>query len=197
MCTPSSAGRLKDFGPIYSTPDPITLNGSRALMEAARPNDTSPVFNRIMSLLKKGGVKFRIHSHPAVCTMEQAHARVPHLCRNLVKTVVFRIKDGNWILAAVRAQDRVDYKKLAGAAGVNRTAVRAVSPELVAEELGFQVGGVGPFPVRDDMRVVVDDHLEGIGNIFCGSGLNTRTVEIDMDDLIEITGARIHPIARK
>lgn len=153
-------------------------------------------FETVMELLAASGADYQLHAHQAVGTIEQAHALVPHLTCNLVKTIVFKIKNGQWILAAVHKDDRIDYKKLARVLGVKRTDLRSIAPEVVTNDLGFQVGGVGPFPVRKDIQVVMDERLKAVGPVFCGSGLNTRTVEIDMDDLVRLAQAKVAAIAK-
>ena len=153
-------------------------------------------YDRILHLLEAGGAQYRLHDHISIQTIDEARRRVPHLTVNLLKTVVFRIKDGGWLLAAVGGTDRIHYKRLGECFGVNRRSVRSVSPGEVQSELGFEVGGVGPFPVAEDVRVVVDEKLKGRNRIFCGSGLNTRTLEIALPDLIRLTGARVYPVTK-
>ncbi len=128
--------------------------------------------------------------------MEQARALVPHLTHNLIKTIVFKIKNGHWILAAVPKEGRIDYKKLSRALGVKRTAMRSIAPGQVTEALGFQVGGVGPFRLREDMLVVVDEQLKGVGRVFCGSGINTQTIEMEMEAIIRISQAVVASITK-
>lgn len=128
--------------------------------------------------------------------MAQARREVPNLTHNLIKTIVFRIKDGHWILAAVPKDGRIDYKKLSIALGVKRTALRSIAAEQVTDTLGFQVGGVGPFRLRDDIQVVVDDQLNGVGRVFCGSGINTQTVEMEIDQIICLANAIVASITK-
>lgn len=154
------------------------------------------VYERIIALLEQSGFDYTIHSHQPICTIQEAREKVVHLTRNLLKTVVFKIKHDHWILAAVLGSDRIDYKKLAQAFEVKRTDLRSVSPEEVRADLGFQVGGVGPFPIREDVHVVFDEHLMGLDTVFCGMGINTRTVEMKLDHLVQVAQARIHPITR-
>jgi Cys-tRNA(Pro)/Cys-tRNA(Cys) deacylase len=154
------------------------------------------VYNKIIQLLEQSGATFQVHAHPAVTTIEEAHRKVPHLTRNLLKTVVFKIKDANWILAAVNGNDRIHYKKLADALDVKRTQLRSIAPDQVESELGFDVGGVGPFPVRKDIRVVFDSSVAQLGRVFCGSGENIHTIEIEITDLIEISNGRVYPISK-
>ena len=154
------------------------------------------VYASVIELLEQSGAAYHVHRHPAVTTIDEAHRKVPHLTHNLLKTVVFRIKHADWILAAVDGHDRIDYKRLAEAVGVNRRALRSIAPDQVESELGFAVGGVGPFPVRRDIRVIFDAAIQPSTQVFCGSGMNTRTVEIKAADLIAIGGGNVHPIAK-
>lgn len=165
-------------------------------MENNCVTEKNPAFEAVTALLRKSCCEFRIHTHPEVRTIADADARVPHLTRNLLKTIVFRIKNGSWILAAVHKDDRIDYKKLAKTLGVTRKHLRSIAPEQVTHELAFQVGGVGPFPIREDVQVVLDEKLIGIGSVFCGSGVNTQTVEIDLNDLALLTRATTGPISK-
>lgn len=155
------------------------------------------VYATIIGLLEASGAAYRVHQHPAVVTIDEARRTVPHLTRNLLKTVVFRIKDDDWVLAAVACGDRVHYKRLADALAVKRTALRTVPARRVADELGFEIGGIGPFPVRGDVRVVFDATLPCLDSVYCGSGRNTRTIQIGAADLISLSRGIVHPIRRQ
>ncbi len=152
------------------------------------------VYPLVVDMLERSGAAYRLHSHPPVTTVEEAFVKAPRLTHNLLKTVVFRIKAGDWILAAVAGSVRIHYKKLADAVGVNRKELRSIAPAAVEFELGFPIGGVGPFPVRADIRVVFDAGLEQLGTVFCGSGRNTETVEMDIGDLIRLSRGIVYPI---
>ncbi len=171
---------------------PVTTRSTPAATKWPLPM----VYKRVIQLLERSGKAFRVHTHPSVTTIEEARRKVPHLTRNLLKTVVFKIKDANWILAAVSGNDRIHYKKLADALAIKRTQLRSIAPDQVESELGFDVGGVGPFPVRNDIHVVFDSRVAQLGRVFCGSGNNTHTVEIEIADLIEIAGGRVYPIGK-
>ena len=154
-------------------------------------------FQTIILMLRNSGMPFRLHDHVPVRTYKDAQTRVPHLTRNLIKTIVFKIKNSHWILAGVNGPDRIDYKFLGQAFGVNRKLIRAISPDQVEAELGFEIGGTGPFPVNPDVRVILDESLMELGTIFCGSGKNTRTVEMSVADLARLSKARISPIRKE
>lgn len=155
------------------------------------------VYDKITDLLSQKGVEFKTHRHEAVRTIEDAKRIAPSLVPALLKTVAFKIKDSFWVLAAVRSRDRIDYRKLAAAFQVNRRQLRTLCAEEVESELGYEVGGVGPIPVREDVKAIFDVNLRNLGKIYCGSGRNTRTLELEFADLLTAAGGWEHPIARE
>lgn len=161
--------------------------------------EKSPVHTahaRVMKMLREAGAVFTLHEHPPVRTIQEAHLLAGHLTHNLLKTVVFKIKDGPWILAAVAGSSRIDYRKLALAFGVRRTELRAVSPREVEDVLGFEVGGVGPFALREDVEVIFDDFAAPLKSVFCGSGRNTQTIQIHFEEVAALPRVRIGSIVR-
>ncbi|MGI9271457.1 MAG: YbaK/EbsC family protein [Woeseiaceae bacterium] len=158
--------------------------------------DTSDAYGRIRSLLDADGCRVTVHEHEPVVTVAEAVERVPELTETLLKTIVFRKKDGLWILAGLLHTDRVDYKKLATAVNVNRRDLRPVAAEILQAKLGFEVGGVGPFPAADNTEVVIDDAALGMSSVVCGSGRNTRSIEIGVSDLVRVTSAIVAPISK-
>jgi Cys-tRNA(Pro)/Cys-tRNA(Cys) deacylase len=154
------------------------------------------IYANIIAMLKQSGCSFNVHEHAPVTTIDQARQKVPHLTTNLLKTIVFRIKEADWILAAVAGDGRIHYKKLADALKVKRRDLRSIAPDQVESELGFEIGGVGPFPFREDIRVVFDETVATLGNVFCGSGKNTRTIEMKSSDLIDLASGRVYPIVK-
>ena len=155
------------------------------------------VYDKILDLLSQGEIEFQSHPHDAVRTIEDAKRIAPTLVHALLKTIVFRIKDSIWVLAAVRCQDRIDYRKLAAALNVNRRQLSTLSAEQIESELGYEVGGVGPIPVRDDVKAIFDTNLRDAETIFCGSGKNTCTLELKFVDLLAASGGQVHSIARE
>ena len=154
------------------------------------------IYEEVIDLLRRSGVPFLIHEHPPVVSIEEAAVRASHLLEGLLKTVVFKVKDAFWVLAAVRCHDRIDYRRLADALEVNRKQLRSLSPEEVEQALGFEIGGVGPIPLNDNVKVIFDSHLETATRVRFGSGSNTRTIELDFKDLLRVSGGTLFPIVR-
>ena len=159
---------------------------------------TETVEERIVELLTARGVRFRVHEHPDSRTVEEAKARLPFPLEQLLKTVVFRVKNGPWLLVACKGQDRVDYRKLAEAAGVRRADIVQPAPEEVKASLGYVVGGVAPFPPNAETRTLVDAVAAAtMGTVYCGIGRTDRTLEISIADVIVVSGAFITPGAQQ
>jgi Cys-tRNA(Pro)/Cys-tRNA(Cys) deacylase len=154
------------------------------------------VYEQILSLLGSHGVAYELYEHEPVHTVVEVEDKLPFLRDKMLKTVAFWVKDGRFILAGLRGHDRIDYRQLATHLGVNRRAVASMSPEAVEAELGFEVGGVGPFALQPDAHVLLDEQLTEMGTVYCGSGRNTATLAIDFADLLHVCGGERVRLAR-
>jgi len=154
------------------------------------------VYEQILSLLNSHSVAYDLHEHEPVHTVAEVEARLPFLLDKMLKTVAFRVKDGRFILAGLRGHDRIDYRQLAAYCSVNRRAVASMSPEAVEAELGFEVGGVGPFSLQPEVIVLLDAQLAEMGTVYCGSGRNTATLSINFADLLRVSGGELINLAR-
>ncbi len=156
------------------------------------------VEERIVALLTTRGVHFRVHEHPDSRTVEDARARLPFPLDHLLKTVVFRVKNGPWLLVACAGQDRVDYRKLAEAVRVRRADIVQPAPADVEAALGYVVGGVAPFPPNAETRTIVDAGAAAtMDTVYCGIGRTDRTLEIAIADVIAVAEAQIAPIVQE
>lgn len=160
--------------------------------------DAASVEERIVGLLTARGVRFHVHEHPVSRTVEDAKARLPFPLEQFLKTVVFRVKNGPWLLVACKGQDRVDYRKLAEAAGARRTDLVQPAPADVAAALGYVVGAVAPFPPNANTWTIVDAGAAAtMDTVYCGIGRADRTLEIAMADVIAVADARVAPIVQE
>lgn len=154
------------------------------------------MFDEILAFLTSEGVPFTMHVHPVLRTVADMDANLPFPLENMLKTVAFRVKGGPLVLAANRGQERIDYRKVAAAFGVNRRALRALSPDAVSAESSFPIGGVCPITLRNDVAVVIDEAVWTMNPVYCGSGKPTATLEIGSADLVRLSRARVLPISR-
>src|SRR6266536_4441360 len=147
--------------------------------------DAAPIEERIAERLRTRGVAFTIHEHVVSRTVSDAMSRLAFSPDAFLKTIAFRLKRGGWVLAALRGQDRVDYRGLAAALGVSRRDLLAMEPAEILADLGYPVGGVGPVPPNDATRVVFDSvAVEQLDVVYCGAGRDDRTLEVRLADLV-------------
>lgn len=155
------------------------------------------IAGRIVALLTERGIAFRVHEHRVARTVEEAKTLLPFPPDQFLKTVAFRVKHGPWILAALRGEDRVDFRQLAEAVGVKRADLVRPDAAAVAAYLGYAIGGVGPIPPNAETRTVIDTGATVMDRVYCGMGRDDQTLEIALADLIAVSGARVAPIAQR
>ena len=106
----------------------------------------------------------------------------------LFKTLVARV-DGQPAVGIVPVSGKLSLKKLARALGGKR-AVMADAAE--AERLtGYVVGGISPCAQRKRLPAFLDDTARLHACIYVSAGVRGQQIEIDPDDLLDITGARV------
>jgi Cys-tRNA(Pro)/Cys-tRNA(Cys) deacylase len=149
-------------------------------------------FQRLAKILKKSGVTYVIHEHEAMRTVAEMARNPLFKMTRIVKTVAFRTRSGEIVLAAVRGIRRVDYPRLAALIGVNRRHLAPLSPDEVQELTGTKPGSVSPVPLSKEVKVLIDDDvLTILPTLYCGIGSADRTLEIAPADLVRLTGGQV------
>lgn len=156
---------------------------------------TDSALQKVLLLLNNSDVSYTIHDYGEKSVVD-IQGDLPFPIEALVKTLVFRVNE-NWILAAMKAQDRLDYRRLADACGVARSAISTPSPEEVEASLGVEVGGVPPLPLHKQVRVLFDQHVLDSEVVYCGAGQPGMTLEIRATDLLNLAGGKVSTIARE
>lgn len=153
---------------------------------------------QIVAILEDCGVSYRLHTHEATRTVEDAEKNLSFDVNRIVKTVAFQTRSGSVVLAVLRGLLRVDYARLASLAGVNRRDLAALSLEQVREKTGVEPGSVSPLSLLAEAQLLIDDDVLKIRpTLYCGSGRPDRTIEIKAADLVRISGGRLGAFSRK
>jgi Cys-tRNA(Pro)/Cys-tRNA(Cys) deacylase len=109
--------------------------------------------------------------------------------------VVRREKPGKPILAVVPGPSSVDLKSLAGFLDVKKV---YLSTEREAEALtGLQAGGISPLAlINKGFQVVIDSAAQEHKQIFISGGQRGLNIELPVEALAHLTGARFGKISR-
>ena len=150
--------------------------------------------DQIAPILQAHGVPFTIHTHAPLRTVQDYLGHFP--LEQMLKTVAFRVKDGPWVLVALRGADRVDYRRLADALGVKRAALVSPSAAEVEATLGVPPGGVSPLPPLPGLVVLFDQGTLTLDTVYCGAGRPDQTLEIHLPDLLRVVQPRVAPVAQ-
>lgn len=161
-------------------------------------SNENSVHQQIVAILADYGVSYRLHTHEATRTVEDAEKNLSFDVNRIVKTVAFQTRSGSVVLAVLRGLLRVDYAHLASLVGVNRRDLAALSSEQVREKTGVEPGSVSPLSLLAEAQLLIDDDvLEIRPTLYCGSGRPDRTIEITAADLVRISGGRLGAFSRK
>ena len=99
--------------------------------------------DKILDLIRKNDIVFRIFRHEPVYTSIQAsEVRGTELSTG-VKALIFKEKSGKFLMALVSADKRIDENKLENVS--NKENVKLASPDEVFGLTGCKVGSVPPF----------------------------------------------------
>jgi Cys-tRNA(Pro)/Cys-tRNA(Cys) deacylase len=108
--------------------------------------------------------------------------------------VVTREKPRKPLLVVVPGPREVDLKLLAAALGEKKVSLPS---EREAEALtGLQAGGISPLAlINKGFRVLIDAAAEGQGSIHVSGGQRGLNIRIGVEDLVQLTKARIAPVS--
>jgi prolyl-tRNA editing enzyme YbaK/EbsC (Cys-tRNA(Pro) deacylase) len=128
-------------------------------------------------------------------TAADAAAAIGCEVAQIAKSLIFRgANSGGAVLIIASGVDRVDEKKAALAAG--EPIVRA-DADFVREATGFAIGGVPPVGHKTKPVVLIEESLMQFDEIWAAAGTPNAVFRLMPADLVELTGGRTVPVARK
>jgi Cys-tRNA(Pro) deacylase len=128
------------------------------------------------------GVPFREFTHAAPPeSLEQAAAERGQQPGQVVRSILFRLAEGQYALVLVAGPQQVDWKALRAYFGQSRLTM--ASPEDVMAVTGFEIGAVGPFGLKRPLPVVLDESVARQPEVSLGSGVRGTAVILAVSDL--------------
>jgi len=154
-------------------------------------SDTPPASLALTQL----GIPHRvfIHDQP-VHSLEEAAAHRGQRPEQVVRSILFQIRDGEFVLALMAGPAQIDWKKLRQI--VKRSRVRMATEEEVLEVTGYRVGTVSPFGVKQQVRMMIDPSVLQEEEISIGSGIRSVAIIMKSADVRRVLkDAEIIPLA--
>ncbi len=125
---------------------------------------------------------YRVFQHPGpVHSLEQAARERGHLPEQVVRSILFRLAEGEYVMALMAGDRQVNWKTLRRCLGVSR--VTMASEEEVRAATGSLPGAVSPFGLPQPLRLLVDPGVLAPAEISIGSGERGVTIILSQETL--------------
>jgi Cys-tRNA(Pro) deacylase len=133
--------------------------------------DATPVSRALTAL----GIPHRQFRHAGpVTTLEQAAAERGQRPEQVVRSIVFRVGEGEYVMVLVAGRRQVAWRELRRYLGQSRLTTASEAELLVST--GYAVGAVAPFGLPGPMRVLADERVFEPDEISLGSGVRGTTI---------------------
>ena len=132
--------------------------------------------------LEKLGIPHRVFRHEnPVTSLEQAASERGQKPGQVVRSIVFRVGEDEFIMALVAGPAQISWKVLRKHLGQSHLTM-ATEAEVL-EVTGYRVGTVGPFGLPRPLKVLIDASVLKEDEISIGSGMRNTGVILKSADL--------------
>lgn len=147
----------------------------------------------LRSYLKEEDVDADFHEFSeSTLTVEDSSELVDVDSERVVKSLVFRDTNGDFLVAVVPGDSRADEDKLSKVRG---SQVRMAKAREVEEATGYKIGEVPP--VFHGLDTYVDSSVVDFKRVFAGGGSTHALVELNPEDIVSLTNAELVDITNQ
>ncbi len=143
---------------------------------------------RALAALDASGISYRVVRHGPVGSLEEAAEARGIEPRALLKSIVVRRADDDFLFVLVPGDREISWPKLRALLGVNRISMPDAETALAVT--GYERGTITPFGSTRAWPVVVDSSVVG-QEISLGAGAHGVGVVADADDVVRALGAQL------
>ena len=132
--------------------------------------------------LEKLGVPHQVFRHEnPVTSFEQAASDRGQRASQVVRSILFRIAEDEFIMVLVAGPAQISWKILRKHLG--RSRISMATEDEVLEVTGYRIGTVSPFGMRTQVRVMLDASVLREDGISIGSGIRNTAIILKSADL--------------
>jgi len=133
------------------------------------------------------GIPHRIFRHETpVTSFDEAASARNQRPEQIVRSILFQIKPGEFAMVLMAGPDQIDWKKLRQL--VKRSRVRMATQDEVLEVTGYRVGTVSPFGLKNQVRIMIDASVFREEEISIGSGIRNTAIIMKSKDVRKALG---------
>ncbi len=127
-------------------------------------------------------VPYRVFRHlTPIDSLEQAANERNQAPEQVVRSIVFRLGAGNFVMMLVAGSEQISWPLLRSYLGQSRMTM--ASDEEVFEVTGYRVGAVTPFGISNPIRILADHNVFIHDEISIGSGERGTAILLKSADL--------------
>lgn len=141
-------------------------------------NETPPASIALEEL----GIPHKVFRHKnPVTSFEQAASDRGQRASQIVRSILFRIAEDEFIMVLVAGPVQISWKALRKHLG--RSRITMATEDEVFAVTGYRVGTVSPFGLPHQLKVVIDPSVLGEEEISIGSGMRNTAIILKSADL--------------
>ena len=147
--------------------------------------------DRAVQAVEATGIAYEVTRHGPVGSLAEAAAARGIEPRQLVKSLVVRRADDDFLFVLVPGDRTISWPKLRQLLGVSRLSIPDAAVAL--EATGYERGTITPFGSLRPWPVVVDQRVNG--TISVGGGAHGVGLTVDAGDLIRALDAQVADVS--
>ena len=150
-------------------------------------------YEAIIRLLDEAHIEYEKFEHEPVHTSEEAAAVRGASMSQAAKSLLFKTKEGDFVLVVLPGDKRADSRKLKAYLGTK--SLSFASPEDVEVQMGCQIGACYPLGMVAGLRTLVDKSLAQNESIFFNPGRHDVSIHMPYADYIRLAKPELVSIA--
>jgi Cys-tRNA(Pro) deacylase len=105
----------------------------------------------------------------------------------IAKSILLKSKDNQFIMVVAAGDARINNKAIKNLVG---SRMRMAKEEEVLKVTGFNIGGVCPFALKQDISIYLDESLKRYQVVYAAAGTANTALPITYQELLDITNGR-------
>jgi Cys-tRNA(Pro)/Cys-tRNA(Cys) deacylase len=144
--------------------------------------------DRVVADAAERGLAVRIVPRPNAASLEEAARLLGIEPKGIVKTLVVKRHDGDFLFALVPGGRKISWPKLRALVGVNKLAMPDAA--VAREATGYERGTITPLGSTTPWPVFADSSILG-AEVAMGAGAHGYSAFVDADELVRSFGATV------
>ncbi len=140
------------------------------------------------------GVSHRVVAHGPVDSLEEAARQRGVPAAAVIKTMVVRRSEDNYVFVLVPGDRVIDWSKLRSVLGERRLSMPDADEAL--EVTGYVRGTITPLGAKRSLSVITDERVAS-GEVSIGGGGSGVSITIDGEDLVAMLGADVDDVTKR